>query len=105
MENNRQLMIDSLLALRAGRVHMVVGVRQVLSLAVAEGVHEEPRFSIFVLVDSEADPFPVTPEVRALWSSDALAVSDRNYATTVAGYEPEVLMACNELLEQLGFTG
>ncbi|MFT5291933.1 MAG: hypothetical protein ACI8QS_000945 [Planctomycetota bacterium] len=105
MENNRLLMIDALLALREGRLHMVVGVRRVLSLAMEEGVREEPRFNTFELVDSEADPFPVTPESRALWNADALAASDERYATAVAGYEPDILKACNELLEQLGFTG
>lgn len=105
MKIDRQMMIDALLALREGSVHLVVGVRRVLALAVRAGVHEEPQFNIFVLVDSEADPFPVTPETRALWNAEALAASDARYRVAVAGYQPDVVEACNELLEQLGFTG
>lgn len=104
MKDNRQLMIDALVELREGRVHMVVGARRVLSLAADEGIYHEPRFNIFVLVSSEADSFPVTPEVRALWNADALDASDARYDNAVAGYKPDVTKACNEILSQLGFT-
>lgn len=105
MESNRQMMIAALSAIRERRVHMVIGARRVLALAAVEGIYEDPRFNIFVLVDSEADPFPVTPEARALWNANALAAADAHYAIAVAGYEPDVMEACDELLKDYGFTG
>ncbi len=95
------LIAEAANALINGDVHLVTGVRNVLSL-LDETRRMDPRFSIFIVVDSEADSFPVTPEARAMWNKDALDESDARYAEAVDAYRPEVIAACHDLIAELG---
>jgi hypothetical protein len=101
---NSKLIITHAKRILAGQVHMVIGVRAICA-ELDDALSFDPRFTIFVLVDSEADPFPVTPSVRALWNPEALQESDARYDIAVAGYKPDVDTACNELIKLLTKAG
>lgn len=86
--------------LRDGHVHMVVGVRALLGF-LPDDLRLDPRFNIFVYVDSEADPWPVRDSVRALWNADALRKIDAEFVGWLASCEPDIKAACNELIGEM----
>lgn len=84
------------------KVHMVLGCRKIQQPLEELGLRNHQDYLIFVVVDSEAEPFPIGEEQRALWNKDALRKKDEEYNVAVAGYESEVKDACRKLLVEIG---
>ena len=84
------------------KVHMVIGCRKIQKPLEKLGLRSHPNYTIFIVVDSEADRFPIGEEQRSLWDKDALRKKDEEYMVAVAGYEPEVKNACHKLLSEIG---
>ncbi len=56
----------------AGSLSYLEGTRRICTLSSAADLSDDPDFSPFVAVDSGSDMFPVDPDVRKLWSAEAL---------------------------------
>lgn len=86
----------------ADEIHMVTGCRQLREPLTDLQLWTTPEFSVFMVVDSEADSFPIDECQRTKWNAGALQKKDEEYKVAVAGYEPDVKDACKNLIAKIG---
>ena len=81
-----------------GRIGIIEGARQIISLRHESGIEEpDPDLLLFVVIESETDCLPLGP-VRTHWAADALAKKDVEIAETAAFYHSRVIEVCQRLV-------
>ena len=80
-------------------IHMVLGCRKIQPFLECLDLRNHDDYMIFIVVDSEADPYPISEEERSQWNKESLNKRDEDYKTAVAGYEPDVKKACEKILK------
>jgi hypothetical protein len=80
-------------------VGVVIGARQLCSLAHQVGVKGDPDFNLFIGIDSESDHLPIG-EVRQRWNPDALLAKDAELADYEARVREPAFAACRSLIEK-----
>ena len=103
-DRERQRATEIAKAALVGQVSILQAVRELVSLAHTDAVHDESDRRLIIGIDSETDHLPVGA-VRKLWAPEALREKDVEIASAEARWKAKFLEACNRIAEVDLFAG
>jgi hypothetical protein len=83
----------------SGQIDLIQGAREMCALKDVACPSEASLFTIFAVVESETDQFPLGAS-RALWATEYLKQLDSEREKYVADIQKEMLAACKAVLHK-----
>jgi hypothetical protein len=96
----RLLIVSTARDMCEGRISFIEGAREILSLAHAIGLSDDPDIVAFVAVDSETDALPMG-SVRNLWQPEALEKLQPEIERAETWARDTCLKQCQALIARL----